>query len=100
MIMAKMIMKRTPTKKPKIYFSFGKIELILQDFLPHIKMEKIPVDEEEIVVSDDEDDTDFIDYDPSNCNCDLCYYSREICQYIQDEKDREEEEEENEEENE
>ena len=54
-----------------------------------------PVDEEEIIVGDDEyDNNNVIDYDPSNCNCDLCYYSREICEYIQDEKDDQDDQEE------
>jgi hypothetical protein len=61
-------------------------------------MEEDPEINERPVDSDDEYDNNVIDYDPSNCNCDLCYYSREICEYIQDEKDRENEEE-NEEEN-
>lgn len=38
-------------------------------------------DVSENVVCDDE-------YDPSDCDCELCYYAREICEYIQDEEDQ------------
>lgn len=54
----------------------------------------------DVVVSDSEDDdcdNNVIDYDPSECDCELCYLSREICEYIQEEKDRENEDPEDEE---
>lgn len=41
------------------------------------------IEEEENVVCDD-------DYDPSECNCELCYYAREICEFIQDKNEESE----------
>lgn len=40
--------------------------------------------EQDIVCDEDTDNN----YDPSDCKCELCYYSREICEYIQDQTDR------------
>jgi hypothetical protein len=39
----------------------------------------------------EEEDNVSSDYEPSVCNCDLCYMSREIYEYLQDERERERE---------
>ena len=44
---------------------------------------------EQEIVCDEDTHNNVIDYDPSDCNCELCYYSREICEYIQTDRDAE-----------
>lgn len=39
--------------------------------------------------SDEEEQEDIsYNYEDDTCNCDLCYYSREICEYIEEERKR------------
>jgi hypothetical protein len=67
-----------------VFFVGIKLNLFFLDFYPGT-MEENP-DTEKII---DEDICDGDDYhDLSLCNCELCYYSREICEYIQDQTDR------------
>ena len=45
--------------------------------------------------SEEEEDTTY-NYEDDSCNCELCYYSREICEYIEDERKRDEDDEDDE----
>ena len=46
--------------------------------------------------SDDEEEDTSYNYEDDSCNCELCYYAREICEYIEDERKRDEDSDEDE----
>jgi hypothetical protein len=81
---------------------FQKIELYLQEKITlsfcfiytkqkhHMSEPTEPLEQNEL--TDEEEDTSY-NYEDDSCNCELCYYSREICEYIEDERKRDEDDE-------
>ena len=45
--------------------------------------------------SEEEEGETNYNYEDDSCNCELCYYSREICEYIKEERKRDEDDDDN-----